>query len=159
MKSMAMGTGMARMRSARKMAAPLSTPTSSGLRPAYSRPIARPSSTIRAATSCREIRTRPGRSGTGASVGDDEGRDGHPRAHLLGETQGLVARARAAHAHPVTRLPVLGRHRALEYRKARLRELLVDAVGLLAAAKRAHLHAPARGRRSGRGDGGIGGPP
>ena len=51
MKSMAMGTGMARMRSERKMAAPLSTPTRRGFRPAYSRPIARPSSPTRAAIS------------------------------------------------------------------------------------------------------------
>src|SRR5258705_2224465 len=152
---MAMGTGMARMRSERKMAAPLSTPTRRGLRPAYSRPIARPSSPIRAAISSREIRTRPGRSGIGASVDGDEGRDRHPGADALGQPQRLVARARSTHANPVARLPVLRGHGALEHREAGLRELLLDAVGLLPAAEGADLHRPARGGGGGGGGGGA----
>src|SRR4029453_1513876 len=146
MKSMAMGTGMARMRSERKMAAPLSTPTRSGLRPAYSRPMARPSSPIRAAISARAIRTRPGRSGIRASVGGDEGRDRHPGADALGQPQRLVAGPRADHANAVAGAAVLRGHRALGNREARRLELLLDPVSLLPAAEGAHLHAPARGR-------------
>src|SRR4030095_1892879 len=147
MKSMAMGTGMARTRSERKMAAPLSTPTSSGLRPAYSRPIARPSSPTRWASSSREIRTLPGRPSTTMSlrrrsVGGDEGREGKARPHLLRELLGLAPRARPAHAHSVARLAVIQRHRGQHRGEARLREPLVDVVGLLPALEGAHLHGP-----------------
>src|SRR3989442_4569929 len=132
---------MARMRSAMKMAAPLSTPTRRGGRWPCSRPMARPRSTTRAAISPRETSTRPGRCAM-RLLGCDEGGRRALRAHPVGHALGLGLVLERAHAHSEAGLSVLARGLRDVGVEARLAELLLQAVGLRASLEGARLHRP-----------------
>src|SRR5947208_16685831 len=98
---------MARMRSAMKMAAPLSTPTRSGGRWPCSRPMARPRSTTRAAISPRETSTRPGRAMR--LLGRDEGGHGALGVHPVGHALSLGLVLKRPHAHSEAYFSVFAR--------------------------------------------------
>src|SRR6266545_426542 len=152
MKSMAMGTGMARMRSAMNTTAPLSTPTSSGTRPACSRATARPSSPTRAAISSREMSTRPRPWGMQWPVrerglpGSDERGQGALAAHPLGHALGVDLALEGPDADAVVGLAVAGSGRRDVRVEARLLELFLEGVRLRLRLERRDLHRPEAGR-------------
>src|SRR5215468_10119569 len=157
MKSIAMGARIARTRSAMKMTAPLSTPTSSGTRPACSRATARPSSSTRWAISSREMSTRPrrwgmDRPGCGVSLprSDERGQRALP-AHPLGHALGFGLALERADADAVVRLALATGGRRNVGVEARLFELLLETVGLRLRLEGRDLHRPEAGRFSLRG--------
>src|SRR5437870_10252779 len=153
---------MARMRSAMKMAAPLSTPTRSGGRWPCSRPMARPRSTTRAAISPRETSTRPGRAMR--LLGRDEGGHRALGAHPVGHALSLGLVLERAHAHSEADLSVFARRLGDVGVEPCLAELLLQAIGLRASPEGARLDRPGPRRfgcrpsrvRSGLGLGGTG---
>src|SRR5215813_13002242 len=132
---------MALIRSAIKMAAPLSTPTRRGARWACSRAMARPRSVTRAAISARETSSRPGRCAI-ALLGRDEGSHRALRAQPVGHALGLGLGLERAHAHSEADLSVLARRLRDVGVEARLAQLLLQAVGLRAGLEGARLDRP-----------------